>query len=138
MCLTKVNVSKLGYLSTTVNSTIADGDTTSSPQTFRTVSTTWGEFGRTSSFVPNDEELNEKSSGKYEDLLISGSGDKSIIIWDMISYRMLSTLVGHTDIICSLSLSQNDIHLVSGSGDKSVKIYKAEKLIEAVPESPSH
>ena len=55
--------------------------------------------------------------------LISGSGDKTIKIWDMNTGKCVNTLNGHSDLIYSIALTPDGTRIVSGSRDKSVKIW---------------
>ena len=53
-------------------------------------------------------------------LIISGSWDKSIKIWDINSHKCINTLNGHTNWVNSVFAINNLI--ISGSLDKSIKI----------------
>ena len=57
--------------------------------------------------------------------IISGSGDKSVKIWDAATGNCLQTLTGHTSHVFSVAYSPDGQHIVSGSFDKSVKIWDA-------------
>ncbi len=61
------------------------------------------------------------SLGMHSGHLISGSGDKTIKIWDPNDGRYLRTLTGHNNIVYSLVMHNG--HLISGSGDKTIKIW---------------
>ena len=54
--------------------------------------------------------------------LASGSGDKSIKIWNIDSGKCIRTLNGHDSPIFSLQLLLNN-KLASGSADHSIKIW---------------
>jgi hypothetical protein len=55
--------------------------------------------------------------------LVSGSGDKTIIVWDVRSGQQRATLKGHTDAVTSVALSGDDKTLVSGSADKTINVW---------------
>ena len=56
------------------------------------------------------------------DEIASGSGDKSIIIWDLKSRSKKFVLEGHSDTVRSLLKLDND-EIASGSSDKSIIIW---------------
>jgi eukaryotic-like serine/threonine-protein kinase len=56
-------------------------------------------------------------------LLVSGSVDHTIKIWDMTTGRLRQTLTGHSAPVTSVALSQDGKTLVSGSEDKTIKIW---------------
>lgn len=60
--------------------------------------------------------------------LASGSGDRTIIIWDLKNYSMKQTLLGHSNRISSIILLQNG-YLASGSFDQIVKIWDTKNWI---------
>src|SRR5581483_12226002 len=68
-----------------------------------------------------------KELSKFQDLkIVSGSGDKSVKIWDADSGSLLNTLNGHTYTVFSVVFSSDNRKIVSGSFDKSIKIWDAE------------
>jgi len=56
---------------------------------------------------------------------VSGSDDKTVKIWDVISGRCLQTLEGHSNWVQSVVFSPDSQRLASGSDDKTVKIWDA-------------
>ncbi|KAJ3356576.1 Mitochondrial fission protein [Kappamyces sp. JEL0680] len=65
-------------------------------------------------------------------LLVTGSADKSLRIWDLSSHHCLGVLDGHDGWIRSSQLSGYNV--VSGSGDKTAKLWDVSQL---VPETGS-
>ncbi|MBD2253540.1 beta-propeller domain-containing protein [Nostoc parmelioides] len=55
--------------------------------------------------------------------LASGSGDKTVKIWDINNGQLLKTLSGHNDSVISIAHSPDGQQLASGSGDKTIKIW---------------
>ena len=61
------------------------------------------------------------------DLIVSGSDDKSVRVWDASTGAALQQLNGHTDYVFSVAFSHDSIHIVSGSSDKSVRVWEISK-----------
>ena len=57
--------------------------------------------------------------------LATGSGDKTVRLWDAITGRHLKTLTGHTRSVNSVSFSPDGMTLATGSGDKTVQLWDA-------------
>ena len=57
-------------------------------------------------------------------LLVSGSEDNTIKIWQLKTGRLVRTLIGHTNWISSLAITPDGEMLVSGSGDNTIKIWQ--------------
>ena len=66
--------------------------------------------------------------------IVSGSGDKSIKIWDVETGELVRTLEGHTGIVLSVCYSPDNKQIASGSADQSIKIWNAEtgKLVRTL------
>ena len=62
--------------------------------------------------------------GKY---IVSGSGDKTIKIWDIKTGECLNTLEGHSYWVNSVTISPDGKYIVSGSRDKTIKIWDIRK-----------
>lgn len=56
--------------------------------------------------------------------LVTGSLDKSIIIWDGDNAALKVRMEGHTGRVLSVSWSCDDLLLASGSSDKTVRIWR--------------
>jgi len=55
--------------------------------------------------------------------LASGSGDKTIKIWNVTTGQEIRTLKGHSDGVISVAFSPDGKTLASGSADKTIKIW---------------
>ena len=58
-------------------------------------------------------------------LVVSGSDDRTIKIWDAATGREMQTLKGHGDWVRSVAFSADSKLVVSGSGDRTIKIWDA-------------
>ena len=58
--------------------------------------------------------------GKYA---VSGSGDKTLKVWDLATGQEISTLTGHSDWVNAVAVTEDGKYAVSGSGDKTLKVW---------------
>ena len=58
--------------------------------------------------------------------IVSGSGDKTIKVWDTESGACRQTLHGHADEVWSIAISADGRTIVSGSRDKALKVWDVE------------
>ena len=58
--------------------------------------------------------------------IVSGSGDKTIKIWDANTGECLQTLVGHIEPVWSVAFSPDGTKIISGSLDHTIKIWGEE------------
>ena len=56
-------------------------------------------------------------------VLASGSDDKSIRLWNVATGEVIATLVGHTGFVQSVAFSPDGAILASGSDDKMIKLW---------------
>ncbi|MDQ3259022.1 MAG: AAA-like domain-containing protein, partial [Acidobacteriota bacterium] len=57
--------------------------------------------------------------------LATGSEDRTVKLWDVVSGREQATLVGHTNIISSVAFSSDGRTLATASEDRTVKLWDA-------------
>ncbi|KAH8598479.1 WD40-repeat-containing domain protein [Bisporella sp. PMI_857] len=57
--------------------------------------------------------------------VVSGSGDKTVRLWDAATGAALQTLEGHTDFVYFVAFSPDGKQIVSGSWDKIVQLWDA-------------
>ncbi|KAI8812457.1 WD40-repeat-containing domain protein [Cladochytrium replicatum] len=77
-------------------------------------------------FPPSAEHLNG--------LVASGSSDKTINVYDAsgVGTDPIYSLIGHTDNVCALYVSNDKTTLISGSWDKTVRIWKNFQLSQTL------
>ncbi|KAI5963079.1 SWD3 [Candida pseudojiufengensis] len=73
-------------------------------------------------------------------LLISGSADETITIWDIISGKILTTLAAHSDPISSLVLTPDNSIIISASYDGLIRLFDLESFqcLKTLTTSTSH
>lgn len=59
-------------------------------------------------------------------MIISGSWDNTIKIWNFETGSEIATLSSHSDPVTSVVLSPDDKYIVSSSEDRSIKIWNLE------------
>jgi len=58
-------------------------------------------------------------------VLVTGSWDKTVKLWDLSTSTCLSTMRGHGSDVMSVSWSPDGARLASGSRDKTVRLWDA-------------
>ena len=58
---------------------------------------------------------------------MSGSGDKTIKLWDIETGKEIRTFEGHKDEVSSVAFSPDGEYIVSGSGDNTLKLWDVKK-----------
>ncbi len=58
------------------------------------------------------------------ELLVSGSGDNTIKLWEISSAREISVHAAHANSVLSVAFSPDGRTLASGSGDKTIKLWE--------------
>ena len=56
--------------------------------------------------------------------MASGSLDKTICIWRVLTGELIKTLLGHKDFVNTVSFYPNGEYLASGSKDNTIGIWK--------------
>lgn len=75
------------------------------------IATFEGQAGRAVAFSPDGT------------MLASGSVDKTIRLWDVLTGKNIGTLIGHTELPRSLAFSPDGMKLASGSIDKTIRLW---------------
>ena len=55
--------------------------------------------------------------------LVSGSYDKSLKVWNLLTGQSLRTLTGHEDVIWAIAVTPDGQQIISGSEDKTLKVW---------------
>lgn len=71
----------------------------------------------------HSERVSSVTISKNRLLALTGSNDKTILVWNLITGKYLITLSGHTDRICCTSLSQDNRLAISGSADNTIRVW---------------
>ena len=58
--------------------------------------------------------------------LVSGSSDKTVVLWDMQTGGVIRTFYGHAGSVLSVSISMHCTIIASGSADKTICLWNAE------------
>ena len=56
-------------------------------------------------------------------LLVSGSDDRTVNLWDVQTGGVIKTFSGHSDFILSVSISLDQTRIASGSGDRTIRLW---------------
>lgn len=62
---------------------------------------------------------------KNGSMLVSGSEDRHVRVWDIDAQDCLQTLIGHTAEVCSCAYDRHGSVLATGSSDKTVRLWDA-------------
>lgn len=55
-------------------------------------------------------------------MAVSGSEDRSIILWNPFSCRPMGTLTGHAAGIVAMAVNEKDSQIISAASDKVIKV----------------
>ncbi|MEW5856684.1 MAG: WD40 repeat domain-containing protein, partial [Cyanobacteriota bacterium] len=79
--------------------------------------------GKIATLRGHDSSVNSVSFSPDGKTLASGSGDKTIKLWEVATGKLLTTLTGHDSPVSSVSFSPDGKTLASGSVDKTIKLW---------------
>ncbi|KAJ7151871.1 hypothetical protein C8R43DRAFT_1190519 [Mycena crocata] len=68
-----------------------------------------------------------QSGGTSGNLLLSGSEDTTVRLWEVNSKELLKTYIGHTDAVTAVSFSPDMLEFASGSSDASIRLWNREQ-----------
>ena len=57
--------------------------------------------------------------------IVSGSGDKTVRVWDAVTGTLINTLRGHSRVVSAVAYSPDGTKIVSGSWDNTVRVWDA-------------
>ncbi len=88
-----------------------------------------------SSEMPHSNPVTSVAFSPNGKLLITGSEDNSLKLWDVATGRVIRTFVGHSNWVTSVAFSPDAKRVVSGGADNSIRIWdvstgRAERKID--------
>ena len=113
----------------------SDGNAIASASRDRTVKL-WDKNGKLlATLTGHEQPVNAVAISSYQDIssyiIVSGSDDGVIKLWQ--PGKPTKTLLGHTDTIQAIAISQDGNLIISGSEDKTIKIWHQDgKLIKTI------
>jgi guanine nucleotide-binding protein subunit beta-2-like 1 protein len=78
----------------------------------------------TSTIVRKDEQTDEEV---HEDILISASRDKSLILWNVVDNKPHRRLTGHNHFVQDVAISSDGMFVLSGSWDGTLRLWDLNK-----------
>lgn len=58
-----------------------------------------------------------------EQFVVSGSEDKTVRVWSLVSKEQVLVLEGHSELVISVAFSSKDEFVVSGSHDETLRVW---------------
>jgi WD40 repeat protein len=74
----------------------------------------------------DDPETKNNNPGKF---IITGGQDHTVRVWDAIDLTEVAKLIGHEDVVSSVSVSPDGRRIVSGSRDQTMRVWDAVNFI---------
>jgi WD40 repeat protein len=75
--------------------------------------------------ISQDGEIIAAGSGSYTE--VQGISDNTVMLWEVSTGRLVTTLVGHQKRVISVAFSPNSQRVVTGSLDGSVRVWSASR-----------
>src|SRR5262245_35010960 len=76
------------------------------------------------SSIGHNQEITALAFSPNGRMVLSGSKDKTLKLWDVHSGRLIRTLVGHDSSITSIAFSPDGEKAVSGADDRTVRLWE--------------
>jgi WD40 repeat protein len=77
-------------------------------------------------------DVNSISTSPCGKMMVSGSNDKTVVIWELSRKSKIRVLEGHTYYVTSVAWSGDGGFIVSGSFDKTVRVHKVDAQVRGV------
>jgi WD40 repeat protein len=74
-------------------------------------------------FQGHEDSVNSVAFSPDGKLIVSGSDDNTVRLWDIKGNRVAQPFQGHEDSVNSVAFSPDGKLIVSGSGDKTVRLW---------------
>ena len=83
----------------------------------------WAYFECLRTLNGHTDKVNSVAISPDGQILVSGSADKTIKVWNLQSGELIRTLREHSDEVNSISISVDGQNIVSGSGDTTIRVW---------------
>jgi WD40 repeat protein len=64
-----------------------------------------------------------------ERLIVSGSNDSTVCVWEVATGQEVRVLGGHMDVVLSVAWSHDGQYIVSASNDNTVRVWEADAQV---------
>jgi len=86
------------------------------------------EFSRERYYIDNSTTYSSVAYSPDGKRIISGSGDKTVKVWDAKSFKLIAILKGHQKSVLSAAYSSDGKRIISGSSDNTIKVWDAKSF----------